>query len=210
MVGLGNVDNTSDANKPVSTATQSALDLKAPLAGPTFTGTVVLPSTTSVGNVSSTELGYLDGVTSAIQTQLDAKAPTANPTFTGTVTVAASGVAYTDGTQTKAGVPSLTTIASATTGAYNLSVGGLGLRDQLIPIGGTHQITVPTNATTAYPIGTSISFYQSAGTGGSFVGADGTVSILSTPGSTLRTTYSSATLTKVATNTWLLAGDLKV
>lgn len=28
-VGLDNVDNTSDANKPVSTATQSALDLKA-------------------------------------------------------------------------------------------------------------------------------------------------------------------------------------
>ena len=28
-VGLGNVDNTSDANKPVSTATQTALDLKA-------------------------------------------------------------------------------------------------------------------------------------------------------------------------------------
>jgi hypothetical protein len=28
MVGLGNVDNTSDANKPVSTATQAALDAK--------------------------------------------------------------------------------------------------------------------------------------------------------------------------------------
>ena len=28
MVGLGNVDNTSDANKPVSTATQTVLDLK--------------------------------------------------------------------------------------------------------------------------------------------------------------------------------------
>ena len=28
MVGLGNVDNTTDANKPVSTATQTALDLK--------------------------------------------------------------------------------------------------------------------------------------------------------------------------------------
>lgn len=28
LVGLGNVDNTSDANKPVSTATQTALDLK--------------------------------------------------------------------------------------------------------------------------------------------------------------------------------------
>lgn len=32
-VGLGNVDNTSDANKPISTATQSALDLKADLVG---------------------------------------------------------------------------------------------------------------------------------------------------------------------------------
>jgi hypothetical protein len=29
QVGLGNVDNTSDVNKPISTATQSALDLKA-------------------------------------------------------------------------------------------------------------------------------------------------------------------------------------
>ena len=37
-VGLGNVDNTSDANKPISTATQSALDAKAPLLQPTLTG----------------------------------------------------------------------------------------------------------------------------------------------------------------------------
>ena len=46
----------------------------APKASPTFTGTVSLPSNTSVGSVSSTELGYVDGVTSAIQTQIDAKA----------------------------------------------------------------------------------------------------------------------------------------
>ena len=39
-VGLGNLDNTSDANKPVSTATTTALGLKANLAGATFTGTV--------------------------------------------------------------------------------------------------------------------------------------------------------------------------
>jgi hypothetical protein len=42
----------------------------APLNSPTFTGTVVLPSATSIGNVSSTEIGYLDGVTSAVQTQI--------------------------------------------------------------------------------------------------------------------------------------------
>jgi hypothetical protein len=39
-VGLSNVDNTSDANKPVSTATQTALNAKANLAGGNnFTGT---------------------------------------------------------------------------------------------------------------------------------------------------------------------------
>jgi len=40
LVGLSNVDNTSDANKPVSTATQTALNAKANLTGGnSFTGT---------------------------------------------------------------------------------------------------------------------------------------------------------------------------
>jgi hypothetical protein len=79
----------------VTSAIQTQLDSKlasatasttyATLAGPTFTGTVVLPNTTSIGTVDATELAYVNGVTSAIQTQLDAKAPTADPTFTGTV-----------------------------------------------------------------------------------------------------------------------------
>lgn len=90
-----NVHGISDTSALV---TSTQLALKAPLAGPTFTGTVVLPSTTSIGNVSATEIGYVDGVTSAIQTQLDAKlatstasstyAPKASPTFTGTLTAA--------------------------------------------------------------------------------------------------------------------------
>ena len=87
-VGLGNVDNTTDAGKPVSTAQQTALDLKANLSGPTFTGTVVLPSTTSIGDASATEIGYLDGVTSSIQTQLNAKAASSTAvTLTGTETL---------------------------------------------------------------------------------------------------------------------------
>ena len=40
---------------------------------------------TRVANITDTEIGYLDGVTSAIQTQINTKAPTADPTFTGTV-----------------------------------------------------------------------------------------------------------------------------
>ena len=39
-VGLGNVDNTADADKPVSTAQQTALNLKGNLSSPAFTGTV--------------------------------------------------------------------------------------------------------------------------------------------------------------------------
>lgn len=55
MVGLGNVDNTSDADKPVSTATQTALDLKAPLASPTFTGTPSLPTGTTAVTQSASD-----------------------------------------------------------------------------------------------------------------------------------------------------------
>jgi len=47
MVGLGNVDNTSDANKPVSTATLTALNLKANTVSPTFTGILTTPTIVS-------------------------------------------------------------------------------------------------------------------------------------------------------------------
>jgi len=51
-VDLGNVDNTSDASKPVSTATQTALDLKANLSGATFTGAVSGTSLTLSGDLT--------------------------------------------------------------------------------------------------------------------------------------------------------------
>ncbi len=52
-VGLGNVDNTSDADKPVSTATQTALDAKASLSGAIFTGSVEIDQDLTVdGNLT--------------------------------------------------------------------------------------------------------------------------------------------------------------
>jgi hypothetical protein len=81
---LGYQNNVTSVNGQTG-----AISGLAPAAGPTFTGTVVLPSTTSIGTVTSTEIGYVDGVTSAIQTQIDTKAPLASPTFTGTVTIPA-------------------------------------------------------------------------------------------------------------------------
>ncbi len=48
MVGLSNVDNTSDASKPISTAVTTALALKAPIASPSFTGSVSFTGATFV------------------------------------------------------------------------------------------------------------------------------------------------------------------
>jgi hypothetical protein len=51
-VGLSNVDNTSDANKPVSTATQTALNLKANLDSPALTGTPTAPTASAGTNTT--------------------------------------------------------------------------------------------------------------------------------------------------------------
>jgi hypothetical protein len=51
-----------------------------------------------VADVSDTEIGYLNGVTSAIQTQIDSKAPSASPTITGHATI--EGVTATGATGT--------------------------------------------------------------------------------------------------------------
>lgn len=85
-VGLANVDNTADTAKPVSTAQQTALDLKAPLASPTFTGTVAGITKAMVGlsNVDNTA-DSAKPVSTAQQTALNLKANLAGPTFTGTV-----------------------------------------------------------------------------------------------------------------------------
>jgi hypothetical protein len=75
MVGLGNVDNTTDANKPVSTATQTALDLKAPIASPTFTGTVTLPGAPTSDLHAATK-AYVDASTSGLNVHASVKAAT--------------------------------------------------------------------------------------------------------------------------------------
>ena len=59
-LGLGNLDNTADTAKPVSTAAQAALDLKAPLASPTFTGTVTVPAPVNATDASTK--GYADAL----------------------------------------------------------------------------------------------------------------------------------------------------
>jgi len=99
--------------------------------GGTFTGTVALPSTTSIGNVSSTEIGYLDNVTSAIQTQLNAKSSSASPTFTGQVvvpsgTASAPSISPSGDTNTGLFFPAADTIAFSEGGVEAMRIDSSG------------------------------------------------------------------------------------
>jgi hypothetical protein len=124
---IDSASNTLTVAQSAVTNLTSDLALKAPLANPTFTGTVTLPtgavtsgmiadgtivnadinSSAAIdwtklaisSTVSSTEIGYVDGVTSAIQPQIDGKSGTAHthaylPSSGGTLTgdLVSSGV----------------------------------------------------------------------------------------------------------------------
>jgi hypothetical protein len=265
-VGLGNVDNTSDANKPVSTATQTSLDAKASLAGATFTGDVTvetdltiegnltvsgttttidvtdlsvsdpliylasgqyaedvldvgfLAATGVVGGTEGSHLhsGFFRDVSDSKKWKLVSNVPhpvsnvvdTTNATRETLVVgnLEATGVVFSDGTQTKQGVPSITTIA-AKTDSYTLS--NLDERDTIVEISKSSAttLTIPTNSSVAYPVGTTIDIIQT-GTGQVTIAGAGGVTVNGTPGLKLRTQWSSATLLKRAENTWLIYGDL--
>jgi hypothetical protein len=103
-VGLANVDNTSDADKPVSTLQAASIATKAPIASPTFTGTVSGVTATMVG---------LGNVTNESKSTMFA-----SPTFTGTVsgvTKTMVGLANVDNT-----TDALKPVSTATQTALNL------------------------------------------------------------------------------------------
>lgn len=83
-VGLGSVDNTSDASKPVSTAQQAALNLKANLASPVLTGIPQAP--TAAPGTNTTQIAttaHVFAATSSVLAGISAKADIDSPSFTG-------------------------------------------------------------------------------------------------------------------------------
>lgn len=68
-------------------------------------------------------------------------------------------------------------------------------------------LTVPTNASVGFAIGTSVDIVQ-LGAGQVTVAGAGGVTVNSTPGLKLRAQYSAGTLIKTASDTWLLVGDI--
>ena len=265
-VGLANVDNTSDADKPVSTATQTALDAKASLAGATFTGSVEIDQNLTVDgnltvngttfNASATSItiednmvqlahqnaantvdlglvvGYNDGAAKHAGIVRDVSAnkwklfkgvttePSTTVDFTegslddlevaalaATTVTPSAGVVFSDGTQTKEGVPSRTPIVQKTA-SYALSQ--LTHRDSLIEVDSTSAttLTIPLDSTVDYPIGTTIDILQTNTGQVTIAPVSGSVTVNATPGLKLRTRWSSATLLKRAANTWVVYGDL--
>lgn len=70
-------------------------------------------------------------------------------------------------------------------------------------------ITVPTNATAAFPIGTVITVFQTGTGATSFLEASGVTILSKNNYKTMYAQYSAAQLLKTDTNVWILAGDLK-
>jgi hypothetical protein len=79
--------------------TANIVSTYAPISNPTFGGTVSLPSNTSIGTTTSTELGYVHGVTSAIQTQFGTAATNLSNHTSATTNV--HGIADTSALATK-------------------------------------------------------------------------------------------------------------
>lgn len=68
-------------------------------------------------------------------------------------------------------------------------------------------LTVPTNASVAFPTGAIINIQQ-IGAGQVTVAGDTGVTVTSTPGLKLRAQYSAASIVKTGTDSWTLIGDL--
>jgi hypothetical protein len=167
-LGLGNVTNESKATM---------------FSSPTFTGTATLPSTTSIGTVSSTEIYYIDGVTSNIQAQLNDTTDLETVFFPKYLTINAQTGSYT---------PVLTDASKLIT--MNSS--------------SATNITIPLNSSVAFPIGTQI-LISCIGSGKSTIVATSGVTIYS-KGSVLGiTVLGDAELIKIGTNTWKLIGSLE-
>lgn len=98
------------------------------------------------------------------------------------------------------------TVTNAQTAAYTLV---LGDRSKMVEmnVASGHNLTVPANSNVAFPVGTTITVLQT-GAGQTTIAAQGGVTVNATPGLKLRAQWSSATLIKRATDTWVALGDL--
>jgi hypothetical protein len=205
MVGLGSANDTADTAKPVSTAQATAIaTAKAEaIADATSQVNALLtgaPAALNTLDELAAALGDDANFASTVTTSLGLKAPLASPTFTGTVTLPAAGIVFSDGTQARAGVPSITTVATERTASETLAAGE---QDKFVPLSGAVTITLPASG---YSTGQSIDFWQKTGTGALFAATNG---VIGTPGLKFRANNSVVTALKISSG-WLVFGDLSL
>jgi hypothetical protein len=132
IITTGNLSDITDIGVFTSTivmegSTADAHELTLSAGDPTADRTITFPDSTGtvqlrVADVSDTEIGYLNGVTSAIQTQMDAKAPLASPTFTGTVTLPANTISQSMMSDDSVGTNEIVGLAVTTAKIADLNV----------------------------------------------------------------------------------------
>lgn len=98
-------------------------------------------------------------------------------------------------------------ITNAQTASYTLV---LSDKDKLVEMdnASANNLTVPLNSSVAFPIGTQITILQT-GAGATTIVPTSGVTVNATPGLILRARWSSVTLIKRATDTWVAIGDLR-
>jgi len=107
---------------------------------------------------------------------------------------------------TAEGVLDAPLVTNAQASSYTLVLADSGKMIEINNASGV-TLTVPTNASVAYAIGTQINILQT-GAGQITIAGAGGVTVNATPGLKLRTQWSSATLIKRGTDTWVAVGDL--
>jgi hypothetical protein len=174
-IGLGNVDNTSDATKNAAAAT---------LTNKTLSG-----ASNVFSNIPQSAITNLT-------TDLTGKAAATHTHTIGNVT----GLQAALDAAVQIGVTSRTA-------SYTLALTDANKALEMNSASST-TVTIPTNASVAFPVGTVIEIAR-VGAGAVTIAAAGGVTIQSADGSlALRGQYSVASIRKRATDTWLLAGDL--
>jgi hypothetical protein len=155
----------------------------------------VLPSSTSIGDVDGTEIGYLNGVTSSIQTQIDAKASTAS--LSSYLTTSAASSTY---------APLIQTTATPTFSSNNYTLVSGDVNKIVLASNGSTAgtVTIPSGVFSAGQVLTIVQ----TGSGQLTLTASGTT--LNSQGSKLKLNgqYASCQLICTASNTFLVIGNL--
>lgn len=231
-LSLNNVDNTSDADKPISTATQTALNLKADSStvsthiANTNNPHEVTKSQVGLGNVDNTS-DVNKPISTATQTALNAKQDSLG--FTAENVANKSTSVDTDKlSNTK--YPSVKSVYDWAVGLF-ATIANLALKtdklivtnrqtasytlvlsdaDKLVEmnVATANNLTIPLNSSVAFSVGTQILLAQ-YGSGQTTIVPTSGVTVRSNGGKLkLNAQYSGATLIKIANDEWYLFGDI--